>query len=247
MASKFSQLSLFLAVSMVPFVSSQAASDDQKVSLSDNVQIPGGSLKAGSYTFTVEGRLSDRSIIRVSSPGSAEHFLLLAVPNDKVSVDSATELSFFKSGENQQALRAWKCPTCSAPLELVYPKLEAVAITDASTIPVLAVDPSYDKLPAHLSQDDMKVVTLWLLSPERIANNVGEGVKAAKYASDNTLTAQATPPANSEAASPDARQHRKALPKTASNNPLLILGGLLCFAAALTLQTRRRHFAPYQK
>ena len=88
------------------------------------------------------------------------------------------------------------------PLEFVYPKLEAVKLTDDSTQPVLAVDPTYDKLPSNLSADDMKVVTLWLLSPERItADNVGKGVKAVKYTPDANVSSQETASNSAPAAS----------------------------------------------
>jgi hypothetical protein len=64
---------------------------------------------------------------------------------------------------------------------LVYPKLEAAKITGDTGEAVLAVDPESDKLPANLPPDDMKVVTLWLLSPERVeAGHHGVGLKAAK-------------------------------------------------------------------
>ena len=70
----------------------------------------------------------------------------------------------------------------------------------------MAVDPSYDKLPSNLSADDMKVVTLWLLSPERVtADNTGQGVKAAKYVAPNAApSADATVASNAPPASAPA-------------------------------------------
>ncbi len=269
MTFRFLTLSLAVAASFAPLASMQAA-DSQSVTIKNDVQIPGASLKPGTYTFAVEDRLSDRAVVRVtSSQDSSEHYLLLSVPNSKLSADAADQLMLFKAANSdKQALRAWKCPTCAAPLEFVYPKLEAVAITDASAQPVLAVDPAYDKLPSNLSPDDMKVVTLWLLQPERItADNIGQGVKAAKYSAtanqsssdaSTATAAQPTPaPATtpSETANPAPAQMasaqtdsspaplrgRKHLPKTASNTYLFGFLGLLCLAGALTLRVKRTY------
>lgn len=183
-----------LLSALVPAVVLQASNDSQTINVSDKLQIPGATLKSGSYTFDVEDRLADRAIVRVTTETGDRHYLLLAVPNGKLSTDSASQLLYFSTKEDKKnALRAWKCPTCAAPLEFVYAKLDAVKITDESTQPVLAVDPTYDKLPANLSPDDMKVVTLWLLAPERItADNVGKGVKAAKYSPDSEVATQET-------------------------------------------------------
>ncbi len=184
MTPKLFGLPLLLVTCMLPFSTLQADEQGQNVTLNENLQIPGANLKPGTYNFSVEDRLADRAIVRISDAQDAnEHYLLLAVPNSKLAATGSNHLLYFKSGSNgRQALRAWKCASCAATLEFVYAKLEAVKITDDSTEPVLAVDPASDKLPSNLSADDMKVVTLWLLSPERITpDNVGQGVKAAKY------------------------------------------------------------------
>ncbi|MDQ2842220.1 MAG: hypothetical protein M3Y72_14500 [Acidobacteriota bacterium] len=213
--------SLLLSVFIGPVIV-HAADDTQKIAVADKLQIPGGTLKSGSYTFSVEDRLPDRAIVRISSDSSDKRYLLLTVPNSKLAADSASQLLYFGTNSgNKDALKAWKCPTCSAPLEFVYPKLEAVKITDASTEPVLAVDPTYDKLPSNLSADDMKVVTLWLLSPERItADNVGVGVKAAKYTPDTAPAAEtASAPAAETASAPAVSQPPATVPSPAPVSP----------------------------
>lgn len=205
-----------------------AADTSQNVNIQNDVKIPGASLKAGAYAFSVEDRLADRAIVRITNPQDTnEHYLLLAVPNPKLSSGASGSVTFFRAGSDHgQALKAWSCSDCTAPLEFVYPKLEAVKITDDSTEPVLAVDPSYDKLPSDLSADDMKVVTLWLLSPERIsADNVGQGVKAAKYSADEnpapapvaTSAAPAAPPATAAPPAPAAPSVQAPV-ETASTN-----------------------------
>ena len=237
-----------------------AQSADQTITLTEKLQIPEAVLKPGTYTFAVEDRLTKRAIVRITGPNGSKHYLLLAVPSGKVSQAGQDGLVFFQSkNSKQQVLRGWMCPGCGTSLEFVYPKAEAVKITDESTESVLAYDHEYDKLPANLSPDDMKVVSLWILSPERItAKNEGKGVKAAKYspeenASAGAETAQvsqppapglAPMPAATEAAIPGSPstqdQPQKRLPKTASNTFSLALWGLLSLAAWAGMRFTRR-------
>ena len=113
--------------------------------------------------------MADRAIVRISNTQDpAEHYFVLTVPDPKVSVDANDHLAYFKGANSVEPVRAWQCGDCAAPLEFVYPKAEAVKLTDDNAETVMAVDPSYDKLPSNLTQDDMKVVTLWLLSPKQI-------------------------------------------------------------------------------
>ena len=240
---------VFALAFVLPGVLFAAAKDTQTVTISDKVAVPGAELSAGSYVFSVEDRLPDRAIVRIASAEGDKHFLLLAVPSAKLTRSGGDGVNYFTNSKDHSkaALKAWSCASCTAPLEFVYPKLEAVKITDESTEPVLAVDPSYDKLPSNLSSDDMKVVTLWLLSPERItAENVGEGVKAVKYTpaaatAEPVQTAANSTPASEPTASamPSPRPHRDRLPKTASNNYLIGLCGFLSLGAALSLRFHR--------
>ncbi len=266
MTSKVLNLSILVTTCITPFAAAQAADRGQSVAVSQNVQIPGGNLNPGTYNFSVEDRLADRAIVRISNAQDAnEHYLILAVPNTRLKTTPSNRLLYFKAAsEGKQSLRAWKCETCAAPLEFVYPKLEAVKITDDSAEPVMAVDPSYDKLPSNLSADDMKVVTLWLLSPERItADNVGQGVKAVKYlpeanqapanqVAQDTAAAQTPAPAEPSVAAPvqtasaasnpsaDSIRGRSRLPKTASNTYLFGMYGLVCLAGAFLLRIKRQ-------
>ncbi|MDQ2840511.1 MAG: hypothetical protein M3Y72_05620, partial [Acidobacteriota bacterium] len=95
--------------------------------------------------------------------------------------------------------------------------------------PVLAIDPTYDKLPANLSRDDMKVVTLWLVSPKRIVEGKGEGADAAKLSV-----------ARPQAPNVQLAANRKRLPKTASNFYELGFGGVFLMVISILLYVRRR-------
>jgi len=226
--------------------------DSQDIKLSGPAEIPGTDLQPGDYTFSVEDRLPDRAIVRINRSDNKEHYLVLAVPSPAINGKSSNGLVYYsKSDTGSRIIRGWKCGSCSSGLEFVYPKLEAVKITGESAQSVLAVDPSSDKLPENLSQDDMKVVTLWLLAPKRIsADHHGEGVDAKKYvASANVKTnTHSSTPKNVETASaevsPAAVSGIKTLPHTAGHTTEIGLGGLLALLAAFGLQfTKRRSIA----
>jgi LPXTG-motif cell wall-anchored protein len=212
---------LLLSDLLTPGVSLFAASNTQQIAVKRDLQIPGEVLKPGSYTISVEDRMTDRAIVRISNDtNEKQHFLLLAVPSNHILAPAAKGIILFKAADTTKPiLRGWACADCVNPLEFVYPKLEAAKITSDTGESVLAVDPASDKLPADLSPDDMKVVTLWLLSPERVeAGHHGAGLKAAKY----------------QAAS--ARRH---LPQTASNFYWLALLGTLSLSLSLLLRATR--------
>ena len=186
-------------------------------------------LSPGTYKFSVEDRLSDRAIVRVTAESGDPHYLLLAVPNRRLRQSAPTDLLTFKrSDSGQRALRAWSCPGCGAPLEFVYPKLEAVKLTTGTAEPVLAVDPSYDKLPETLSPDDMKVVTMWLVSPTRIAGNKAEGVQAAKLADARPNQSNA-----------ELAENRTRLPRTASQTYARGSAGICLMCLSLLIYARR--------
>lgn len=187
-----------------------AANDSESVTLERTTEVPGATLQAGQFRFEVEDRLQDRAIVRITGQDGSSHELVLSVPNDKLPAASSGNIVFFPAGDPaKQTVQAWKCPSCAAPLEFVYPKDQAVAVTQSTGKPVMAVDPSYDKLPKNLSADDMKVVTLWLLAPKQItADGKGAGVEPTKYAdlkageTPAVAAAPATTPSSPAAASP---------------------------------------------
>ena len=230
-----------ILLALVSISSSFAADNNQTLIVDKKLQIPGAVLKPGSYKLSIEDRLQDRAIVRISAIASDKHYLLLTVPNSAIGDTAADGMVYFESNR-ESAVRAWKCVNCPAPLEFVYPKAEAVKLTDKTAQPVMAVDPTYDKLPANLSADDMKVVTLWLLSPERItASNTGVGVKAAKYVAPESTRHLNSPTVANNGAALMAGNNvpRRHLPRTAGSNYEWMLGGLLALAAGAFLRARR--------
>ncbi len=204
-----------------------AAPDSQKIVIEHSLRIPGEVLPAGSYSFSLEDRLRDRAIVRIENQATGQHTFLLSVPSMKIAAPAGKSLILFRHDGEPEILRGWMCPGCAKPVEFVYGKQDAVKITGESGQSVLAADPAYDKLPANLSEDDMKVVTLWLLSPERVSNDKGVGLKAAKYVAPAGMPTTPT---------------RDKLPQTASDTfSWMVVGtGLLGAFAALRVSRMRR-------
>jgi len=193
-----------------------AADDSQNVSFDKPVQIPEAVLQPGKYSIRLEDRLADRAIVRITGPDHADHYLL-TVPSKTLKAAGAG-LIFFPDSAGTAALNGWECNGCKRPLEFVYPKDEAVKLTAEMGKPVLAYDPSYDKLPDNLSPADRKVVTLWLLAPKTVSpQGRGEGLTAAKYSAPRTVASAEPLP--------------KTMPKTASLAFLELLAGFLSFVA----------------
>ena len=212
----FSAVNFFTLVSFMAAAGSlSAAVTSQTITLERSLQIPGGTLAPGEYQFSVEDRLSDRAIVRIDNTASSEHQFLLAVPNATLSRNSGNSLVLFPvPDKGTEILRGWLCPGCQRALEMVYPKAEAAQLTADTGQPVMAADPAYNKLPANLSADDMKVVTLWLLSPQQVSNQHGVGLRAVKYADSATV---------------------QSLPETASNTYAVAAAGVLILAIFLVL------------
>ena len=211
-----------------------AGRDTQNIVITEAMQIPQATLQPGSYSLSIEDRVKDRAVVRVSSLNSKQHFLVLAVNSRKLVSDNSKGIILFNAvDEKLQILRGWVCPNCMQGLEFVYPKLDALKITAETGQTVLAVDPAFDKLPDALSSDDMKVVTLWLLSPERIMpDRRGSGLKVARYEDS---------PAKRPNTKTVASVRHEHLPKTASNTFSLAAWGAGLLLAGFALRLRRAH------
>lgn len=211
------------------------AAESETVTLDQKTEVPGATLEAGTYKFQVEDRMQDRAIVRITKANSDDHQLILSVPNTKL---SARGVAYFAGGASEHAIKSWKCTSCPSPLEFVYPKDQAVAITQATGKAAMAVDPSYDKLPTNLSQDDMKVVTLWLLSPKQVTpEGKGSGVQPTKLAD---LKAGERTASNEMASNtPPKSTADPAMPHTASAQSEYALAGLFLLGASGALWTRR--------
>ena len=226
-------------------------------SVPQKTQVPGGLLKPGDYTIHVLDQLSDRMIVRVDNDKNDEHTIFLGIPHSDFSDATAPGPVVWKTAINgSQAMRGFEFASGSS-IEFVYPKNEAAALAKSNAAKVVAVDPESEGRPVlkKMSQEDMQVVTLWMLSlTTESPNSKTPALQAQKYTPDTagTVVAKSTPaptPAPSaptqvarvdrpqpatatvstDTPAPAPATHPRAmkqLPKTGSSLPLVWLVGL---------------------
>lgn len=249
-------------------VATAAADLSSSFTITSPTEVPGAVLKPGQYTISVVDHLSDRAIVRLDSQGGSTHVIFLGVNASGNAADTTHPVEWPEKSKGHHALRGFTFAG-GRNVEFVYPKADAVALANANGTGVVAIDPASEGRPelSKLTNTDMQMVNLWILTPVRVGPGQ-KGIDAKRYTSTSVATAAATPvtpmavkaPTNlvsstSNAASPlptvaraeqparpaahRARPVVNQLPKTASDLPLTLVGGLLAFAGAATLRLRR--------
>lgn len=234
-----------------------------KFTVDRKTQIPGDTLKPGAYSIQVVDEIADRMIVRIDNPANNDHALFLAVASRGIGGTTPGAVTWASSTNGMPALRGFTFST-GATVEFVYPKAEAAALAKINTAPVVAVDPESEgraKLKS-LSQDDMKVVNLWVLSlttagpdsktPALVAQRYQDTKGASQPAMATTsqptqptqiakleqpLSQDEAPPAGPVAAK---RRHVvSVLPHTASMLPMIFLCGVISLVLALRVRMGR--------
>jgi hypothetical protein len=125
-----------------PLVGAQARDQRTLLTFDQAVEIPNGTLEAGSYEFRLADSRADRHIVQVwNETGTELVATLMAVPEHRR--DAADEvLVSFAGGEagTQPALRAWFYPGERTGHRFVYPHEQAQRIADRTREDVLAAD-----------------------------------------------------------------------------------------------------------
>jgi len=223
-----------LGVTFAPSAKADTWDKKTTITFSGPVQIPAvhqpgwGVLPAGTYVFRVVDSASNRHIVEIFSKDESKVYAtVLAIPNLRMKATNKTVITFRERPAGQpQALQAWFYPGKQWGEEFVYPKAQAVELAKSSTATVL-------QMPATVKEEAAKpeepaVIAELKQAPVTAVEPSGKEVEIAQAVSpppaEETLVAQAVP-----AAEP-------ALPKTASQLPLIVLLGLLALGGALTLR-----------
>ena len=182
-----------LATSSLVYAHAAPASyvgQSQDFSLVKATEIPGGTLKPGDYTIQILDQLSDRMIVRVDNTNGKQHSIFLGIPHSAFADASGSGPADWRIGaQSSPALRGFAFSNGST-VEFVYPKAEAATIATKNAAKVVAVDPESEGRPqlTKMSQDDMKVVTLWMLTLTTAApNSKTPALLAQRYSGDENV------------------------------------------------------------
>jgi hypothetical protein len=229
-------IAAFALLTPLSLFAAPADGASSQFSVSAPTLIPGATLQPGTYSIKIVDHLQDRFLVGVDGNGGASHALFIAVPSKAIRNGAHSGVILWSAAaDGKAALRGYDFG--KSTLEFVYPKDDAVSLAKANGTPVLAVDPASEgKAPelSKLSNDDMQMVTLWTLTPERVGDSADAKISANKY--------QAAPAGDSTQQVAKAETHppvMKTLPHTASELPLVLLVGLLAALGAGWLRIRR--------
>jgi hypothetical protein len=224
---RFLALCSALAVATLSLSAFAAKAPNENFTLSAQTEVPGLTLQPGTYTIHVVGRLADRVILKMDDASGKTHVDFIGIHNPEVQRTQSGLVNWDQPVEGVTYLRGWVPPDGSSVIEFVYPKAQAVSIAKVNQAKVPAIDPASEGRTADptLSKEDMKLVTLWLLSSTRVGpDSATPDIKAERY-----QKASPVPP----------KPLLASLPHTASALPLVLLLSLLSLVIAISLRRRR--------
>jgi hypothetical protein len=220
--------SLAAVLCTTPLIAAAPQPSPVEFKVSTVSKVPGATLQPGAYSLHIVNRLSDRLILEVDSAEGTQQSIFIGVPNAGVARPASRGLvRWSNSVDGSSYLEGYYFPGSSSVVEFVYPKAEAVAIATANPERVPAVDPASEGKMADntLSPHDMQLLTLWLLSLEKVGpDGHAPGIKAVRY---------------EQGSSASHKPVISALPHTASQLPLIWLVGLCSLLAAVMLRVLR--------
>src|ERR1700722_19776671 len=186
------------------------------MTFSQQVEIPGQVLPAGTYTIKLVDIASERHVVQfLDADGIHVIATVLAINNWRLHPTGETVVKFAeRAGDNPEALKAWFYPGDNFGQEFVYPKQRAIQLAIETKEPVPAIA---EETPAT----DLKTSPIMAVTPEQTEVPVTEVVETTPDTQD---------------APPGAVAKETSLPKTASLLPLIALLGLASVGCALVVK-----------
>jgi hypothetical protein len=227
---------------------------DQPVYLtfSGPVSVPGQTLAAGKYMFKMTSSKVDRQVVQIFDESGKSVAIVTAIPAARTNgepVPEKPEVNFYEAGPGvAQPVRMWWYPGIrTGGHEFIYPRAQAQQIAKTSTTGVLTT--------TGADADSGKMVRMTANGETDVTQNNAPAAGASAAAMAPAEPAAAAPPAPSApVVSSDARSNadmqarattpapaaRRALPKTASDLPIVLAIGLMSLFAGVMLVARRR-------
>lgn len=202
-------------VALVMFMLAGGAQADTKfskrtvVTFNQPVEIPGQVLPSGTYTIELYESFGNRNIVRIYNADRSQLIAtVLAIPNRRLTPTSDNVLKFTeRPGNSPDALKAWFYPGESSGQEFVYPKIRAVELAEVTHESVPAVETE------PVTTAEFKSEVIVAETPEKKEVPIAEAIPA-----------------------PAPESLESALPKTASEVPLIMLFGLFSVSFAILVK-----------
>jgi hypothetical protein len=205
-----------LGATLLPNAQADTWNKKTVVTFSQDVEVPGKILPAGTYTFQLLDSQSDRHIVQIfNADGSQIIATILAINNYRLQPTGDTVMKFSeRPGDSPEALRAWFYPGDNFGQEFVYPKPRAIVLAQTAKVivPAVAADTIDDSV--------IKTIPIVAVTPDQKEVEVATVI-------------QTTPPVTP---APVAVKETEELPQTASSIPLIALLGGLSISVALGLK-----------
>jgi hypothetical protein len=220
-----------LSAPVLPSAHADTYNKKTVITFSQDVEIPGKILPAGTYTFKLLDSPADRHIVQIyDADGSHLITTVLAINDYRLKPTGETVIKFNeRPGDSPEALRAWFYPGDNFGQEFVYPKDRAIQLaqTNKSDVPSEAA--------ATLDDSSYQTTPIAAVTPEQ------KEVEVTSAFQTTPSTEPAATPASSPEAAPAPVQtapvtETNELPQTASSMPLIALLGGLAISLALGLK-----------
>jgi hypothetical protein len=171
------------------------------LTFSGPVSMPGITLPAGTYRFSLMDPESGRRVIRVSDKdGSKNYGIFLSVSDQKMTPSGNPVVMFREMPTGSpQAIRAWFYPGETYGYEFVYPHDQAEKIARATHQPVLSMNE-----PAATTTEEDRVASMRGAAVGRIDEN-GRPVSADEHLKDSSTQRPSTTTASANATTASAQ------------------------------------------
>ena len=224
--SKVAGIALSVGVICLMFSShafGQSWNKKTTVTFSAPFEIPGVDaqvLPAGTYVFKLLDSASDRHIVQIFNKDETHLYsTILAIPNYRLTATDKTVMTFSERAAGQpQAIRAWFYPGDNSGQEFVYAKKRAVELAKITKVPVLYIP---DEIAANIIAP-IKTAS----EPPAVALKEAP-IMAVKPTGETVPVAEVVVPPPVQTA---------ALPKTASDLPLLAMIGFLAISLSFSIR-----------
>lgn len=231
-----------LALAFAPASQADVWNKKTIVTFSEPVELPTGVvLQPGKYVMKLADSQSNRHIVQVFNEREDQILAtILAIPNYRLQPSGDTVITFHETAAGtNKPMRAWFYPGDNFGQEFAFPKDRATQITAVTQQEVRTLSPEDEAFMAA------RVETQPAPSEQAAAPAPAEPAPAPQAETPRAdvgdqPVAEAAPRAEPEPAEPEPAAEPEALPATASNLPLMLLGGLLSLAGAATLRKYNR-------